>query len=401
MLARSPDTAESLWGSLGPRISFSLARASGHAPFALIELLTGTWIAIRFAQALLGVRAIARRRRTASDALRSAGLAVLHDAGIGVVLFHVLWGFGYARPPLERRLGWSESGTAVARPQDPSDVRRLAEASIDAANAAYRALHGSEDAGVPTAEVDRGRIDAAVEAGWRHVAVALRLPPPAARPHGPVKRLVASPLLRLAGLSGFYAPFTGEANVNASVPAVSYPQTVAHEKAHQRGVNREDEANFLGWLAATSAPDPLARYSAAVFAQRQLLHALIPTDPDTVRRLVALRHPGVQRDIDDLRAYWEPSEGRTGDLARRVNDAYLRGNRVAEGVASYGRSVELLLVWAARHGGVLPGVAPEEARGSDSRTSRTLRASASSVKGFWMNAASDTETPWRTIPSSL
>jgi hypothetical protein len=129
---------------------------------------------------------------------------------------------------------------------------------------------------------------------------------------------------------------------------------VAHEKAHQRGVHREDEANFLGWLAAASSPDPYARYSAAVFAQRHLLWALIPVDEEAARALVAHRLPGVQRDVDDLRAYWAPAEGLTGRVAERVNDAYLRTNRVPDGVASYGRAAELLLLWAERHGGSLP-----------------------------------------------
>src|SRR5262249_23272045 len=112
--------------------------------------------------------------------------------------------------------------------------------------------------------------------------------------------------------------------------------------------------------------------------------------------------PGVQRDVDDLRAYWTVSEGRTGKITESMNNAYLRGNHVAEGTASYGRSVELLLAWARRNGDALPpdGAAPR-ATGSASSASRTLRASASSVNGFWRKSASDTDSPRRTMASSL
>src|SRR5262249_10985018 len=156
------------------------------------------------------------------------------------------------------------------------------------------------------------------------VADALAFAAPGARRHGPTKALIISPLLRRAGLSGFYCPFTGEANVNASVPGAAWPQVVGHEKAHQRAVNREDEANFLGYLAAASASDPLARYSADLFAQRQLLNALLSTDAERVQALVAKRVPGVQRDVDDFRDYWRVSEGRTGKITERMNNAYLR-----------------------------------------------------------------------------
>jgi hypothetical protein len=350
---------------------------------------------------LRGGVAIFARRQRAGAAVREGALTMLQDVGVGGLLFHLLWGFGYTLPPLEHRLHWAEPDAGTERSGDTESLIQLARRTVDAANDAYRALHASDDLGFPTPGGHAERVEAAVEIGWQHVALALALPPPAASDHGPIKHLLLSPLLRRAGLSGFYAPFTGEANVNRSVPAVSYALTVGHEKAHQRGVHREDEANFLGWLATASAPDPLARYSAAVFAQRQLLMALIPRDEEAARALIALRVPGVQRDIDDLRAYWSLSDGPTGRIARRVNDAYLRSNRVEEGVASYGRSVVLLLEWAERHGGELPAVASPAVGGSDARISRTLCASASSVNGFCRKDASDADTPWRTMPSSL
>jgi hypothetical protein len=67
---------------------------------------------------------------------------------------------------------------------------------------------------------------------------------------------------------------------------------------------------------------------------------------------VAQRLPGVQRDVDDLRAYWELARGRTARLSRAVNDAYRRTNRVEGGVLAYGRSVELLLRYAEVRGGL-------------------------------------------------
>jgi len=46
------------------------------------------------------------------------------------------------------------------------------------------------------------------------------------------------------GIGGVYFPFTGEANVNISMPHTSIPFTACHEMAHQIGFAREDEATL-------------------------------------------------------------------------------------------------------------------------------------------------------------
>lgn len=406
LLSKTPQLVDATWGrTIGPWVTFTLSRLTDFVPFALIEPLLAIWLATRLMQAAGACRDIMRRQRRILPTLGSGALLLARDAGVAVCLFYVLWGMGYAQAPLETRLAWSAErrGGGAANDGDAEELARLAEQMVVAANDAYVALHGTEDAGSPTSRGSLAKLDAAVERGWRVAAAALDLPPSCARRHGRAKGLLISPLLRRAGLSGFYCPFTGEANVNDSVPAVAMPQVIAHEKAHQRAVNREDEANFLGWCAAAAATDPLVRYSAAVFAQRQLLRALLAVDEARARALVERRVAGVQRDVDDLREYWRVSEGRTGKLAERMNNAYLRTNRVAEGTASYGRSVELLLAWARRHDGSLeaPARAGPPDVGSASSAPRTLRASASSVNGFCRKSASETESPWRTIASSL
>jgi hypothetical protein len=161
------------------------------------------------------------------------------------------------------------------------------------------------------------------------------------------------------GISGFYFPWTAEANVLRDTPLVSRPQSMAHEKAHQRGIGPESEASFLGYVAGTLAPHRRVRYSALVFAQRQLLNALARADRDAAREIAARRFPGIRRDLEDLAEYWRrfPPVGRT--IGRAVNDRYLRANRVHGGIQSYGFSVRLLITFASQHDGK---VVPETTR---------------------------------------
>ncbi|MFN8548796.1 MAG: DUF3810 family protein [Candidatus Eisenbacteria bacterium] len=62
-------------------------------------------------------------------------------------------------------------------------------------------------------------------------------------------------LLSRCGINGIYIPFTGEAAVCAP-PEPEQPFVMAHEMAHQRGIAREDEANFTSWLACREAVTP-------------------------------------------------------------------------------------------------------------------------------------------------
>jgi hypothetical protein len=152
-------------------------------------------------------------------------------------------------------------------------------------------------------------------------------------------------------LTGYYFPFTGEANFNRLQPASSLPHTVAHEHAHQRGIALEDEANFIGYLACAMSDDPYARYSGYLFAQRQLLSELAARDMARAQALVARRLPGVQRDVDFVRTFWQQYEGRAARLNEAVNDRYLRAQGERRGVASYAASRSLIVLFARHNGG--------------------------------------------------
>ncbi len=347
-----PGVTETLYGSrIGPLLAWTLARVTGVLPFSLVEMLLAVWISGRLALAARGIVNAARGRRRWRNAVGAGALAAAGDLGIGLALFYFLWGLGYARPPAEERLA-----LPVGETTSTEVVAALAGELVDAVNVTYRELHGSDDAGAPTVVEDERGLEDAIEYGWRRLASELELGAPRTWHWVLTKRPVASPLLHRMGLSGFYSPFTGEANVSASVPAAYRAHTIAHEKAHQRGVQPEDEANFFGFLAGLRAPHPVARYSSLLFAQRQLLGTLLRAgEEETARALIDRRLPGVQRDVDDLNAYWSRHRGAAQRLTRRVNDAYLKTNRVEGGVLSYGGSVDLILAWARSRGGTLAG----------------------------------------------
>ena len=73
--------------------------------------------------------------------------------------------------------------------------------------------------------------------------------------------MLFSELMSYADIAGMYFPFTVESNINTDGPFFTIPATMGHEMAHQCGFMREDEANFIGYLACRKSDSPEFRYS--------------------------------------------------------------------------------------------------------------------------------------------
>ncbi len=348
LLADSPGLVEAVYVPwITGRLVSGLSRAAGVVPLAVGELLVAAYLVWRGWTAVRGLRSLFRAGEDRRSVLARGAAVVVRDAGVIVLLFYLLWGFNYARAPVAERIGLP----AVDAAGSDSLVADLAEESVREANRAYRALHGSDDAGSPTgmpATLDA--LTPALARGWERAARDLRLDPVTLRPFGAPKPGLTSPLLARLGLVGFYFPFTGEPVLNVRAPAVTLAATVAHEQAHQRGVTHEGDATFLGHMVASRSGDPLLRYSAAVRTQRRLLAALARWDEERATELRERRLPGVRRDLRDLAAYVRRHEGPAREVARSVNDSYLRANRVPGGVESYAHVTDLLLRYGQLHG---------------------------------------------------
>ena len=157
------------------------------------------------------------------------------------------------------------------------------------------------------------------------------------------KPVTVSWILSVQQLSGIYSPFTLEANYNRQMTDYNIPHTICHELSHLNGFMREDEANYIAYLACTGSEDPTLQYSGLLLAYTHSINALYKADYE---RFVAVREKlceQAERDYAYHRLYWEQYEGPVSRVSDKVNDTYLRANAQEEGSKSYGRMVDLLL----------------------------------------------------------
>ena len=159
------------------------------------------------------------------------------------------------------------------------------------------------------------------------------------------KAFRCSDALSAIGFTGFFFPFTGEANLNVDSPAAWLPSTICHELAHLRGVASEQECNFIAILAATRSDDPAYRYSGWLLGYIYLANALYRYAPDRWQAIRETLPESVVADIRANNAYWAQFEGPVSTAWDRVYDSFLKGYGDADGVQSYGTVVDLLLAY--------------------------------------------------------
>jgi len=166
------------------------------------------------------------------------------------------------------------------------------------------------------------------------------------------KAVDLSEVMSLCRITGLYSFYTGEANINVDTPEYSIPYTIAHESAHVCGFMREDEANYIAYVACRASQDDETRYSGTMLALIHSLNALARTDADAWREIRANLSPGVQADLALNSAYWKKFDTNVGKVAEKANDVHLKMNDQQAGIQSYGRMVDLLLAdW--RDGGIV------------------------------------------------
>ena len=159
------------------------------------------------------------------------------------------------------------------------------------------------------------------------------------------KAPVFSNFISMLDFSGFYFPFTGEANLNVHSPAMYLPATVVHELAHLRGIASEQECNFLGIVGATASENPAYQYSGWLMGYVYAGNALYRADPEAWAAIRATIPEEVVADLRYHSQYWASFEGTINKVASNTYDSFLKGYGDKDGIRSYGTVVDMLITY--------------------------------------------------------
>ena len=157
------------------------------------------------------------------------------------------------------------------------------------------------------------------------------------------KPFALSRLLSYLDFTGFFFPFTAEANVNVDFPPSLFASTVAHELSHQRGVAKEQEANFVAVLASLEYGDADYVYSAALLAYTHLGNALYKADNEAWQQVYGSLNRYVLADFACNREYWKQFETPVQTVSNTVYEGFLQSYDQKLGLKSYGACVDMLV----------------------------------------------------------
>lgn len=250
--------------------------------------------------------------------------------------FYCFWGLNYYRPPAAQLLGYNDTTYTI------KDVAKVTNLIIDSANS----LRACIDTGhLPTTTLMYADASATVKQLQQTSAKFATVKPRA-------KSSAYSFILNYIGTSGYYNPFTGEAQVNYQMPFFDRPFVACHEMGHQTGWAREDEANFAGYIAATGSNNTLFRYSAYYAGIEEFMRYLRRRDTSAYRALRKKISPLVFADFKADSAYWTRYQGGAEMVSGLMFDKFLKANNQPHGLRTYNRMIILTMGYYRKRYGV-------------------------------------------------
>ena len=318
-----------------PPLSRLMRGLTGPIPLSLGDVFYGfllVWLV------WLGFRAVRTVRREGWRGLigKSFLVSSLTVVLVFYVAFNLTWGLNYDRLGIAHQLGLDPEVS------DTAGLRGLTEELLRETNryaAASSALKSAE-----TRELVQRTLVAYREA--RGSFPFLGYHPPS------VKSSLFGALGNHLGYTGYYNPFSAEAQLNDAIPKVLKPFVLCHEVAHQLGYARESEANFVGFLAARSSKDSAFLYSACFDMFLYANGALYAQDSVQSRLNLARLDTAARRDLAELRAFRLRYQGPVERVIDVVYDRFLKWNRQPQGRASYSQVVSWLLAYRRKEGGI-------------------------------------------------
>lgn len=165
-----------------------------------------------------------------------------------------------------------------------------------------------------------------------------------------IKPSVYSYLGNYLGFQGYYNPFSGEGQVNTTIPRFLEPFVTTHEIAHQLGYAKENEANFVGFLACRSFESNVFRYSTYFDMYNYTIGEIFRRDTVLARSFQEKRHPQLVKDVQELKDFYRRYHNFVQDIVMWGYGHFLRANNQPAGKRSYNEVVSWLIAYYKKFG---------------------------------------------------
>ena len=252
------------------------------------------------------------------------------------IVFNIFWGLNYNRPPMEKEMGISLGSYSTENLRDVLDELKIKLDAIDSTSRLYRTdLHRKKTLFQEAVETYHSVSQELPELKYNFPSV---------------KPSLYSYLGNYLGFTGYYNPFSGEAQANTTVPTFVQPFTTCHEIGHQLGYAKENEANFAGFLAARSSLNPAFKYSVYFDMYSYTIREMYRRDSITAKELIKQLRPNVREDFKTISQFYKRYENPFEPIIRKLYGKYLKANEQPAGLKSYNEVVAMLIGYKKKYG---------------------------------------------------
>ncbi len=251
-------------------------------------------------------------------------------------VFNIFWGINYNREGITKQIGLD------LKPYNISDLKEINTALLQKVNSSKIAASRQYPYYPSDKELFKKVNSAYANVSKKYPFLKYR--------HPALKTSLWGWLGNYSGFTGYYNPFTGEAQVNTTVPKFTQPFVACHEAAHAIGYAKEMEANFVGYLAATSSEDTIFHYSVYadlfLYANRTLFFA-DSTAALNVRKLLL---PQVVSDFKERAKFNREHASFLEPVVRIIYGKYLEQNQQPQGLWSYDEVTAFIIAYYKKFG---------------------------------------------------
>ena len=299
-----------------------------------ISLFIFGWLPFSFGEILILTLPIILWCFLKKDNTRRKNLKIVFQfVALLYILFQFQWGLNYHRTPLDEKL-------SIKNKFELSSLIKTAKLFVEKTNNVHKKISKSDTLPVKLEyKINKKLFLESLESVKRLKENTNNNN----RPTISVKKSFFSTPLSYMGFSGYINPLTLEAQINTNTPKLYLPTTICHEIAHQIGYSAEDEANFIGIMAAISSQNKFISYSGNIQALRYLLNEIYVIDKLKFDALIIEINEGVIKDMEiadnQLKKFKNPFE----PYFKGFYDMFLKANNQKQGIRSYNMVVKLLV----------------------------------------------------------
>lgn len=168
--------------------------------------------------------------------------------------------------------------------------------------------------------------------------------------HVSIKPSLYTYLGQFFGFTGYYNPFSGEAQVRTNVPVFIQPYIATHEIAHQLGYAKENEANFVAFLVCRSYNDPDFKYSLYYDLYNYSVSELFRYNVQLGKQYQQKLDTQVKKDARELWKFYSRTRNFVEPFISKMYDEYLRMNNQPKGKRTYNEVVAWLIAYYKKFG---------------------------------------------------